>query len=76
MKWFQEVSIYLSQGLELMMFKHLLRTSLVPTDHAARSAYAAQSAAPRLRAARSAAQTSHTRLAQMVADTIFDRREL
>ena len=75
-------------GIILPMPKNLSapRTSLVPTDHAARSvaarsAYAARSAAPRLRAARSAARsrgltTSHTRLAQMVADTIFDRREL
>ena len=66
------------------------RTSLVPTDHAARSAYAARSRAQVLRPVIQTGSdgcrhdirppwtltTSHTRLAQMVADTIFDRREL
>ena len=49
------------------------RTSLVPMDPAAWSAAAARSAAPRQ--SRGLA-TSHTRLAQTVADILFNRPEL
>ena len=67
-----------------------VRTSLVPTDPAVRRAATGRSAAPRAAEVRSvipdwlrrlqtrystAFTTSHTRLAQMIADMIFDRRE-